>query len=54
MPMSVKTILYSKFSWFGQVSYPIHPLVNATLAAMYFPSLGNGYFFYDFAILFYK
>ncbi|MFP4023615.1 MAG: hypothetical protein ACLFVR_03735 [Thiohalospira sp.] len=44
MPMSVKTISYSKFSWFGQASYPIHPLVNATLAAMYFPSLGNGYF----------
>lgn len=44
MPMSVKTMSYSKFSWFGQVSYPIHPLVNATVAAMYFPSLGNGYF----------
>jgi len=44
MPMSVKTMSYSKFSWFGQMSYPIHPLVNATLAAMYFPSLGNGYF----------
>ncbi|MFO7843061.1 MAG: hypothetical protein R6V16_04565 [Bacteroidales bacterium] len=44
MPMSVKTMSYSKFSWFGQVNYPIHPLVNATLAAMYFPSLGNGYF----------
>jgi len=44
MPMSVKTMSYSEFSWFGQMSYPIHPLVNATLAAMYFPSLGNGYF----------
>jgi len=44
MPMSVKTMSYSKFSWFGQMSYPIHPLVNATLAAMYFPSLGSGYF----------
>lgn len=44
MPMSVKTMSYSKFSWFGQVSYPIHPLLNGTLAAMYFPSLGNGYF----------
>lgn len=44
MPMSVKTMSYSKFSWFGQMSYPIHPLVNATLAVMYFPSLGSGYF----------
>jgi len=43
-PMSVKTISFSEFSWFGQLSYPIHPLLNATLAAMYFPSLGNGYF----------
>jgi len=43
-PMSVKTISFSKFSWFGQLTYPIHPLLNATLAAMYFPSLGNGYF----------
>ncbi|MCB2197398.1 MAG: hypothetical protein KQH79_16180 [Bacteroidetes bacterium] len=44
MPLSVKTTSYSKFSWFGQVSYPIHPLLNATVAAMYFPSLGDGYF----------
>ena len=40
--MSVKTIAFSKFSWFGQVSYPLHPLLNASLAAMYLPSLGNG------------
>lgn len=44
MPLSVKTTSYSKFSWFGQITYPIHPLLNATVAAMYFPSLGNGYF----------
>lgn len=44
MPLSVKTMSYSKFSWFGQVNYPIHPLLNATLSGMYFPSLGNGYF----------
>ena len=44
MPLSVKTTSYSKFSWFGQISYPIHPLLNGTLAVMYFPSLGNGYF----------
>ena len=44
MPLSVKTTSYSKFSWFGQVSYPIHPLLNGSIAIMYFPSLGNGYF----------
>lgn len=44
MPLSVKTTSYSKFSWFGQITYPIHPLLNGTIAVMYFPSLGNGYF----------
>jgi hypothetical protein len=44
MPLSVKTTSYSKFSWFAQISYPIHPLLTGTIAAMYFPSLGNGYF----------
>ncbi len=44
MPLSVKTTSYSKFSWFGQISYPIHPLLSGSIAAMYFPSLGNGYF----------
>jgi hypothetical protein len=44
IPLSVKATSYSKFSWFGQISYPIHPLLNGTIAVMYFPSLGNGYF----------
>ncbi len=44
MPLSVKTTSYSKFSWFGQMSYPIHPLLNGSFAIMYFPSLGDGYF----------
>ncbi|MCK5169761.1 MAG: hypothetical protein KAQ75_07775 [Bacteroidales bacterium] len=44
MPLSVKATSYSKFSWFGQISYPIHPLLNGSIAIMYFPSLGNGYF----------
>ncbi len=43
MPLSVKTISFSKFSWFAQASYPIHPLLNGTIAAMYLPSLDNGY-----------
>jgi len=44
MPLSVKTSSYSKFSWFGQLSYPIHPLLTGSIAAMYFPSLDHGYF----------
>ncbi len=44
MPLSVKTIAFSKFSWFGQVSYPVHPLLRTSLAVMYLPSLGKGYF----------
>ncbi len=44
MPLTVKTSSYSKFSWFGQISYPIHPLLTGSIAAMYFPSLGNGFF----------
>ena len=44
MPLSVKTTSYSKFSWFGQISYPIHPLLTGSISAMYFPSLGDGYF----------
>jgi hypothetical protein len=44
VPMSVKTISFSEFTWFAQASYPIHPLLNASVAVMYFPSLGNGYF----------
>lgn len=44
MPLSVKTTSFSKFSWMGQFSYPIHPLLNASIAAMYFPSFGNSYF----------
>ncbi|MCK5169437.1 MAG: hypothetical protein KAQ75_06135, partial [Bacteroidales bacterium] len=44
MPLSVKTSSYSKFSWFGQISYPFHPLLSGSIAAMYFPSLGHGYF----------
>ena len=44
IPLSVKTTSYSQFSWFGQISYPIHPLLTGNISVMYFPSLGNGYF----------
>ena len=39
IPLSVKTTSYSEFSCFGQISYPIHPLLNGTIAIMYFHSL---------------
>jgi hypothetical protein len=44
IPLSVKTTSYSEFSWFGQMSYPIHPLLTGNISVMYYPSLGNGYF----------
>ena len=44
IPQTTKTISFSKFSWFGQISYPITPLLNSSLSLMFFPSLGNGYF----------
>ncbi len=42
--MSVKTLSFSEFSWFGQLSYPVHPLINASAAFMYYPDI-EGYFF---------
>jgi hypothetical protein len=41
--LSVKTLSFSKWSWFLQASYPIHPLLDGTLALMYYPDL-DGYF----------
>lgn len=42
-PLTVKTLSFSKFSWFGQASYPIHPLLDGTLSFMYFPDI-DGFF----------
>jgi hypothetical protein len=42
-PLSVKTLSFSKFSWFAQAGYPIHPLLNASMALMYLPSLDDGF-----------
>ena len=42
-PLTVKTLSFSEFSWFGQASYPIHPLLESTLAFMYFPDI-DGFF----------
>jgi hypothetical protein len=41
--MSAKELAFSKFTAFGSFSYPVTPLFNATLSAMWFPEL-EGYF----------
>jgi hypothetical protein len=41
--MSAKDLAFSRFSAFGQYSYPITPLLNTTISAMWFPDL-KGYF----------
>jgi hypothetical protein len=41
--MSTKELAFSRFSAFGQFSYPVTPLFNASLSAMWFPDL-DGYF----------
>lgn len=40
---STKDIAFSRFSAFGQYSYPVTPLFNMSLSAMWFPDL-KGYF----------
>jgi len=42
-PLTVKTLSFSRMSWFAQASYPIHPLLEGTLALMYYPDM-KGYF----------
>jgi hypothetical protein len=41
--MSTKDLAFSKFSAFGQFSYPVMPLLNIGVSAMWFPDL-KGYF----------
>ncbi len=41
--IDVRSMSFSEISVFGSVSYPITPLLNTSVAAMYFPDL-NGYF----------
>jgi hypothetical protein len=41
--LSAKDLAFSEFSAFGLFSYPVTPLLNATLSAMWFPDL-KGYF----------
>ncbi len=44
VPLSVKTITFSKFSWFAQAAYAINPLLSVNLAGIYLPSLDHGYY----------
>ena len=44
VPQSVKTISFSKFSGFGQISYSVSPLLSTSVSFMYLPSLKNGYY----------
>jgi hypothetical protein len=41
--MSTKDIAFSEFSVFGSYSYPVTPLMNLSLSAMWFPDM-NGYY----------
>ena len=35
-PMTIKNLAFTKYNFFGQVSYPITPLFKGTLSSMYF------------------
>jgi hypothetical protein len=41
--LSTKDLAFSRFSAFGQYSYPVTPLLNLSLSAMWFPDL-KGFF----------
>lgn len=43
MDMSVKTLSFTEYSIFGQFSYPVTPLINASLSCMYYPEI-DGFF----------
>lgn len=42
-PLSVKTLSFTEYNLFGQISYPITPLLNANFAIMYYPKI-KGYY----------
>ena len=42
-PLSVKKLAFTKYSVFAAVNYPISPLLQGSLAGMYFPGI-DGYF----------
>ncbi len=41
--LSARSLAFSRFSAFGQFSYPVTPLLNLSVSGMWFPDL-NGYF----------
>jgi hypothetical protein len=50
--LSAKELAFSKFTAFGQFTWPVTPLFNASLAAMWFPDM-NGYYagpFFEYSI----
>jgi len=42
-PLSVKNLAFTKYSAFAALSYPLNPLLQGTLAGMYFPKI-EGFF----------
>ncbi len=42
-PLSVKTLSFTEYNVFGQITYPLTPLLNASFAGMYYPKI-KGYY----------
>ncbi len=42
-PLSVKNMAFTEYNIFAQMGYPVSPLINTNISAMYFPDL-KGYF----------
>ena len=42
-PMNVKSLAFTEYSLFASASYPVTPLFQGTLAAMYFPGLKGAF-----------
>lgn len=42
-PASVKTLSFTEYNLFGNIAYPITPLLNASLSLMYYPEV-NGFY----------
>ena len=42
-PLTVKNLSFTEYSIFGNISYPVTPLLSATLSGMYYPGI-NGYY----------
>ncbi|MFO8022087.1 MAG: DUF1302 family protein [Perlabentimonas sp.] len=43
-PLTVKNLSFSEWSWFGKLGYPVHPLLNASFAFMFYPGVEAWYF----------